>query len=123
VLDDDVAMAFLDRRPVFQGHVLVVPRAHHATLADVPTAELGPLLARVQTVERAVRAALDAEGTFVAMNNTISQSVPALHLHVAPRRKGDGLRGFCWPRTKYDSDDAMNATAAAIREACALVPQ
>jgi histidine triad (HIT) family protein len=101
--DDDVA-AFLDARPVFKGHVLVVPRAHIPTLADVPAAGLATLFAAVQRVARAVEAGLGADGTFVAMNNKVSQSVPHLHVHVVPRRKKDGLRGFFWPRVRYASD-------------------
>ena len=111
--DDDVA-AFLDARPVFKGHVLVAPRAHWATLSDVPAAELGKLFAAVQRVARAVEAGLGMDGTFVAMNNKVSQSVPHLHTHVVPRTKGDGLRGFFWPRTKYDSDDEAKDFATRI---------
>lgn len=114
VLDDDVAVAFLDTRPLFPGHVLVVPRQHHVTLTDLPPALVEPLFARVQAVAAAVREAMGAQGTFVAMNNTVSQSVPHLHVHVTPRTKGDGLKGFFWPRTRYDSDDHATATAAAI---------
>jgi histidine triad (HIT) family protein len=117
VLEDDGFVAFLDVRPLFPGHVLVVPRAHHETLTDLPAEQLGPLFHRVQAVADAVRAAMGAQGTFVAMNNTVSQSVPHLHVHVAPRTKGDGLRGFFWPRTRYDSDEHATATAVAIGEA------
>lgn len=115
---DDVAVAFLDIRPVFPGHVLVVPTAHHVTLPDVPPAELGPLFERVQRISAAVPAALDAHGTFVAMNNVVSQSVAHLHVHVVPRRRKDGLRGFFWPRQRY-ADDA-EAAAVAARIAAAL---
>jgi histidine triad (HIT) family protein len=114
--DDDVA-AFLDARPVFKGHVLVVPRAHVATLADMPAAGLGTLFAGVQRVARAVEAGLSADGTFVALNNKISQSVPHLHVHVVPRRKKDGLRGFFWPRVAYADDAEREAFAARIRAA------
>lgn len=93
--------AFLDRAPVFKGHVLVVPTEHHETLADLPAAEVGPFFAAVQTISRALPAALESDGTFVAMNNVVSQSVPHLHCHVVPRKKKDGLRGFFWPRQKY----------------------
>ena len=117
VLDDDVAVAFLDIHPLFPGHVLVVPRVHRATIADVPAAELGPYLERVQAVEAAVRRAGGAQGTFVAMNNVVSQSVPHLHVHVVPRTKGDGLRGFFWPRTRYADDAHAGEVAAAIRDA------
>jgi histidine triad (HIT) family protein len=114
--DDDVA-AFLDARPVFKGHVLVVPRAHIPTLADVPAAGLATLFAAVQRVARAVEAGLGADGTFVAMNNKVSQSVPHLHVHVVPRRKKDGLRGFVWPRVPYADDAERDDYAARIRAA------
>jgi histidine triad (HIT) family protein len=115
--DDDVA-AFLDARPVFKGHVLVVPRAHVPTLSDLPAAEMGTLFGAVQRVARAVEAGLDADGTFVAMNNKVSQSVPHLHVHVVPRKKKDGLRGFFWPRVRYEGGDAeMAVVAASIRSA------
>ena len=115
VLDEARFIAFLDTRPVFVGHVLVAPRAHVATLDDLPAEDLGPLFVCVQRVMRAVEAALGAEGTFVAVNNKVSQSVPHLHVHVVPRKKGDGLRGFFWPRQKYESLAAMAATADALR--------
>ncbi len=111
------AVVFLDHRPVFIGHCLVVPRLHHETLGDVPTADLGPLFARVQRVARAVEEGLGADGTFVAANNRVSQSVPHFHVHVVPRRRKDGLRGFFWPRQKYESDDVAKATRDAIRNA------
>jgi histidine triad (HIT) family protein len=105
VLDDPTAFAFLDHRPVFKGHVLVVPRDHVETLADLPSGEVGPFFAVVRRLAVAVEAGLGAGGTFVAMNNKVSQSVPHLHAHVVPRTKGDGLRGFFWPRTKYASPE------------------
>ncbi len=114
--DDDVA-AFLDARPVFKGHVLVVPRAHVPTLSDMPVAALGTLFAAVQRIARAVEAGLGADGTFVAMNNKVSQSVPHLHVHVVPRKKKDGLRGFFWPRVAYADDAEREAFAARIRAA------
>ncbi len=117
VLDDEVALAFLDVRPLFHGHVLVVPRGHVEVLADLPPDLVGPLFLRVQAVARAVQAACGAQGTFVAMNNTVSQSVPHLHVHVVPRTKGDGLRGFFWPRTTYDDDAQAAAVADTIRAA------
>ena len=111
------SIAFLDHRPVFVGHCLVVPRAHRKTLDDVPLDELGPLFARVQRVSRAVEKGLGADGTFVAANNRVSQSVPHFHVHVVPRRRKDGLRGFFWPRQKYESDERAAATRDAIRNA------
>ncbi|NRQ39274.1 HIT family protein [Nonomuraea sp. NN258] len=103
VASDEVAVSFLDTRPVFKGHVLVVPRAHVETLTDLP--DVGPFFERVQAMAGAVEEGLQAGGTFVAMNNRISQSVPHLHVHVVPRVRKDGLRGFFWPRTTYASDE------------------
>jgi len=117
VLDDDVVVAFLDRRPVFHGHVLVVPRRHVVTLRDLTPEEIGPYFERVQWVTAAVEDALEAHGSFVAMNNTVSQSVAHLHTHVVPRRRKDGLRGFFWPRQRYEDDDEMAALAERIRAA------
>ena len=119
VLDDDVVLAFLDIRPLFPGHVLVIPREHHVTLPDLPPELVGPFFERVQRVAAAVPGAMDAKGSFVAMNNVVSQSVLHLHAHVVPRTKGDGLRGFFWPRTKYRDDAHAAAVAAAIRDALA----
>ena len=116
---DQRVCAFLDARPVFKGHVLVVPRAHVPTLSDMPAPALGPLFAAVQRIAQAVEAGLEADGTFVAMNNKVSQSVPHLHVHVVPRRKKDGLRGFFWPRQKYASDEEMAETASRIHAALA----
>jgi histidine triad (HIT) family protein len=101
VMQDDDVVAFLDATPLFKGHVLVAPRAHVVTLADLPAPSLTPLFAAAQKLSRALPAALGAQGTFVALNNVVSQSVPHLHVHVVPRTKGDGLKGFFWPRTKY----------------------
>jgi histidine triad (HIT) family protein len=117
VLDDDVVLAFLDVRPLFPGHVLVVPRHHVETLADLPAASVGPYFERVQRLSEAVRTGTAAQGSFVALNNTVSQSVPHLHTHVVPRTKGDGLKGFFWPRTHYRDDDHAATVAAAIRAA------
>lgn len=115
VLDEEDAFAFLDVRPVFLGHVLVVPRPHVETLLDLPAPGVGPLFTAVQRVTAAVTEAMGAEGTFVAVNNTVSQSVPHLHVHVVPRRRGDGLRGFFWPRRRYQDETEMEAVAEAIR--------
>jgi histidine triad (HIT) family protein len=105
VIDVPSGVGFLDVRPVFKGHVLVVPRAHVVDLPALPTTEIPGYFALVQQVAAAVPAALDAQGTFVAINNVVSQSQPHLHTHIVPRTKGDGLRGFFWPRTKYADDD------------------
>jgi histidine triad (HIT) family protein len=122
VLADEVAVAFLDARPVFKGHVLVIPREHYETLADLPAGLVGPLFTRVQRVSAALPAALGAQGTFVAMNNVVSQSVPHVHAHVVPRTRGDGLRGFFWPRQKYADDAEAAAYAQLIRDALAAPP-
>ncbi|MGH7434532.1 MAG: HIT family protein [Polyangiaceae bacterium] len=117
VLDDPAALAFLDRRPVFLGHVLVVPRDHVETLGDLPAERVGTFFRCVQRVTRGVEDGMAAAGTFVAINDKVSQSVPHLHVHVVPRRPKDGLRGFFWPRMKYASDEEAAATAARIRAA------
>lgn len=114
VLDEDEVLAFLDVRPLFPGHVLVVPRAHCETMLDLPAAALAPLFRTVQRVAAAVTSSMGAQGTFVAANNVVSQSVPHFHVHVVPRTKGDGLRGFFWPRTRYESDAEMAAVAQRI---------
>ena len=114
VYDDPAVVAFLDTRPVFKGHVLVVPRAHVVTLPDLSPDDLPGYFGFVQRVAGAVPAAMGAQGTFVAVNNIVSQSVPHLHTHVVPRTKGDGLRGFFWPRHRYDSDQEATAVAASI---------
>ena len=106
VLETDDVVAFLDTRPVFKGHVLLVPRAHVETLPDLPAELRDGFLAAAQRLATAVKDGLGAQGSFVAVNNTVSQSVPHLHLHVVPRTKGDGLRGFFWPRTKYADGEA-----------------
>jgi histidine triad (HIT) family protein len=119
VLDTDEVVAFLDHRPLFPGHTLVLPRGHVETLADLPPDEVGPFFRQVQRVEAAVRTAMEAEGSCVAENNLVSQSVPHLHVHVVPRRRKDGLRGFFWPRHKYESDEQAAEVAAQLRETVA----
>lgn len=116
VLDEPDLIAFLDRRPVFKGHVLLVPREHVVTLPDLPAGLRDGFLAAAQRLATAVVDGLGAQGSFVAMNNVVSQSVPHLHLHVVPRTKGDGLRGFFWPRTKYADGEAA-AYAERLRHA------
>lgn len=105
--EDEISIAFLDRRPLFHGHLLLTPKQHIATLGDLPDALLQPLFANARLLARAM-VDYGAEGSFVAMNNTVSQSVPHLHVHVVPRTKGDGLRGFFWPRTKYADGEAAS---------------
>jgi histidine triad (HIT) family protein len=106
VLDNTDVVGFLDVRPVFKGHTLLVPREHVDTLLDLPEPLVVPLFTTAQRVAAAMTTALGAQGTFVAMNNVVSQSVPHFHVHVVPRTKGDGLRGFFWPRTKYEAGEA-----------------
>ena len=120
VLDEPDLIAFLDRRPVFKGHVLLVPRRHVHTLLDLPSDLHATLLGGAQRLAAAVVEGLGAQGSFVAMNNVVSQSVPHLHVHVVPRTKGDGLRGFFWPRTTYASEQESAEHAARI--AAALAP-
>jgi len=115
VLSDDVSLGFLDHRPLFAGHTLVVPRDHHEALWDLPPELVEPLFANVRLLSLAVRDAMGAQGSFVAANNIVSQSVPHLHVHVVPRVRKDGLRGFFWPRRKYEGDGHVVETAAAIR--------
>ena len=117
VLDDEVALAFLDVRPLFPGHTLLVPREHHETLADLPTALLEPYFARAQRLSLAMEQGLASVGSFVAINNRVSQSVPHLHTHVVPRTPKDGLRGFFWPRGRYADDAEAAAVAARLRDA------
>jgi len=116
VLDEPHAVAFLDFRPLFPGHTLLIPREHHETLPDLPAEQLAEYFATAQRLATAVQQAMDATGTFVAINNVVSQSVPHLHTHIAPRNRKDGLRGFFWPRTKYEGDE-MEQTAERIRAA------
>lgn len=101
VFEDDISIAFLDARPVFPGHTLLVPREHYGTLIDLPAPLVGPLFQNAQLLARAMETGLKADGTFVAINNHVSQSVPHMHIHVVPRHYGDGLKGFFWPRQKY----------------------
>jgi histidine triad (HIT) family protein len=117
VFEDETSIAFLDARPVFHGHSLLVPRAHHETLAELPDELLDPYFRNVRMLSVAVRDAMGAQGSFVAINNVVSQSVPHLHTHVVPRVKRDGLRGFFWPRTKYEHDQHAAETAAKVRAA------
>lgn len=114
VYEDEQSIAFLDHRPLFHGHTLLVPRVHVETLGELPVSLVGPFFETAQLLSVAVQAGLEAEGTFVAMNNRVSQSVPHLHVHVVPRRKGDGLKGFFWPRTKYKNEDEMLAVKKLI---------
>ena len=117
VFEDELALGFLDARPLFPGHVLLIPRVHYETIAEPPGALLGPLFGSMQLISQAVESAMKAEGSFVAINNRVSQSVPHLHIHIVPRRKKDGLKGFFWPRNPYKSASEMEDVQRAIRAA------
>lgn len=115
VFSDDVSLAFLDDRPLFPGHCLFIPRDHVDTLSELPSGLVPSFFRNVQRIASAVERVMGAEGTFVAINNKVSQSVPHLHVHIVPRKKGDGLKGFFWPRQKYQSEEQMAAVAAKLR--------
>ncbi len=123
VFEDDHSIAFLDHRPLFPGHSLLVPKKHFETLIDLPVELVGPFFENAQLLARAVEVALEAEGSFVAMNNRISQSVPHLHIHVVPRRRKDGLKGFFWPRTKYANQEQMLAVQKLIQAAIVAIKE
>jgi histidine triad (HIT) family protein len=117
VFEDEITVAFLDNRPLFPGHTLLVPREHHETLWDLPSELVEPLFANARLLSLAVREAMGAQGAFVAANNVVSQSVPHLHVHVVPRNRKDGLRGFFWPRRKYEGEEHLAETAEVVRAA------
>ena len=121
VFKDDISVAFLDHRPLFPGHCLLTPKNHFETLNDLPPELVGPFFKNVQLLARAIELALEAEGSFVAMNNRISQSVPHLHVHIVPRRKKDGLKGFFWPRNKYENKDELLKVQKSIQLAIATI--
>ncbi len=116
VWEDEHSLVFLDNRPLFPGHCLLVPRLHVETLADLPPALVGPLFANARMLSKAVEEALGAEGSFVGINNRVSQSVPHLHVHVVPRRKKDGLKGFFWPRNLYKHDEEMEEVRRRLQD-------
>ncbi len=122
VFEDADRLAFLDHRPLFPGHLLVVPRPHFETLVDLPPERIGGLVALVRELADAVVQGLGADGSFVAVNNRVSQTVPHLHVHVVPRRRKDGLRGFFWPRTRYASEAEMTEICERVRRALPKVP-
>lgn len=117
VFEDSLSLAFLDNRPLFPGHTLLIPKQHYETLQDLPADLIGTFFKNVQLLARAVESGMHAEGSFVAVNNRVSQSVPHLHVHIVPRRKKDGLRGFFWPRQPYKDDAEMQQAQTAIQKA------
>jgi histidine triad (HIT) family protein len=121
VFEDEISLAFLDHRPLFPGHCLLIPKTHYETLSDLPENLVGPFFKNVQLLTRAVEAALQAEGSFVAMNNSVSQSVPHLHVHVVPRKRKDGLKGFFWPRNKYGNEEEIVEVQKLIKSVIAQI--
>ncbi len=119
VFEDELSLAFLDHRPVFPGHCLLIPKQHFETLTDLPENLIGPFFKNVQLLSRAIESAMEAHGTFVAMNNRVSQSVPHLHTHIVPRRRKDGLKGFFWPRQPYKSEEEADLVQKTICRAVA----
>jgi histidine triad (HIT) family protein len=119
VFEDDISLAFLDHRPLFPGHSLFIVKSHIETLFDLPDSLMGALFTNVRRLSQAVMQGMQAEGAFVAINNRISQSVPHFHVHIVPRRKGDGLKGFFWPRRAYKDQQEIDATLRAVRSAVA----
>jgi len=117
VFEDEISLAFLDHRPVFPGHCLLIPKTHYETFSDFPGPLIAPFFKNAQLLTRAVELAMEAHGTFVAINNRVSQSVPHLHVHIVPRKKGDGLKGFFWPRSKYQSETELAAVQQLIQAA------
>lgn len=116
VFEDESSMAFLDIRPLFPGHCLLVPKTHYETLTDLPGPRIAPLFENAQFLAKAVQEACASQGTFVAMNNTVSQSVPHLHIHIVPRNRQDGLKGFFWPRHKYQGEEHMHSTQTKLMD-------
>jgi len=121
VFEDEQTIGFLDHRPLFPGHCLLIPKSHLETINDLPDSLLAPLFANVRLLSTAVELGMRAEGTFVAANNRVSQSVPHFHVHIVPRTKGDGLKGFFWPRRKYKSAEEIDPALSALRTAIAKV--
>jgi histidine triad (HIT) family protein len=121
VFEDEQTIAFLDHRPLFPGHCLLIPRSHFETIQDLPDSLMAPLFANVRMLSSAVELGTHAEGTLIAANNRVSQSVPHFHVHIVPRTKGDGLKGFFWPRRKYKSPEEIDGVLRALRAAIAQV--
>lgn len=123
VYEDGFSLAFLDHRPLFPGHCLVIPKSHLETIQDLPNSLLAPFFSTVKMLAAAIELAMQAQGTLIAANNRVSQSVPHFHVHIVPRKKGDGLKGFFWPRGKYKSPEEISAVLTALQSAIAQVQQ
>src|SRR5579864_6709516 len=123
VYENESSLAFLGHRPLFPGHCLIIPKTHLETIHDLPDSLLAPFFSTVKLLAAAIERAQRAQGTFIAANNRVSQSVPHFHVHVVPRKKGDGLKGFFWPRRKYQSPEEITAVLGALREAIAQLQQ
>jgi histidine triad (HIT) family protein len=121
VFEDDLSLAFLDKRPLFPGHCLLIPKEHYETLIDLPGLLVAPLFQNAQLLADAIEKGLQADGTFVAINNRVSQSVPHLHIHIVPRHKKDGLKGFFWPRQHYKDQEAILSIQSTLRSTIALL--
>lgn len=121
IYENESFIVFLDHRPLFFGHTLVAPKAHIKTIHDLPYALIEPFFSLIKTTAKAVEMAMKAEGSFIAMNNTVSQSIPHLHVHIVPRNKGDGLKGFFWPRTRYSNEEEMRGIKSRIQEDLLLI--
>lgn len=121
VFEDEISLAFLDMRPVFWGHTLLIPKKHYETIADLPEALAGLFFLNTRLLSRAVERALEADGTFIAINNKVSQAIPHLHVHIVPRKKKDGLKGFFWPRTKYRDEEHILQVRDSIQRAVAEI--
>lgn len=115
IFEDDHVLAFLDVRPLFLGHTLLIPKQHYATFYDLPDSLITEFFLQAKKIGKAIEKALNADGSFIAMNNIVSQSVPHFHLHIVPRKKGDGLKGFFWPRTRYQHTEEMLRVQSQIK--------
>lgn len=123
VYEDDICLAFLDERPVFPGHTLLIPKTHYGTLAELPPHLFGPVFSAVNVIARAVETGLGADGAFIGINNKVSQRIPHLHVHIIPRRFKDGLRGFFWPRQKYADENEARAVRDRLAAAARLIAE
>jgi histidine triad (HIT) family protein len=121
VFEDRISIGILDHRPLFPGHVLLMPKKHYITIADLPNDLIQAFFSNLQLVSKAVQQAMESQGTFIAMNNRVSQSIPHLHVHIVPRNKGDGLKGFFWPRQKYSSEEHKTEVQRIISQTISML--